>query len=126
MSDESLISECEDLSTRAGFQFKFYCEHCGAPEVSSFQPRGPESDRTLMDAVEGLLNGDAQSVKAESGSGSEGPAHDAALRAAVAEVKECLHLCPRCGAWVCDDCWNARLLMCGKCAPIKAPQPSGS
>ena len=52
-----------------------------------------------------------------------GPAHDAALREAVEEVKAHFKQCSRCGQWVCPEhCWNASRGMCENCAPDLAEE----
>jgi predicted amidophosphoribosyltransferase len=48
-----------------------------------------------------------------------GPAHDSALKAAVAEIKPLFKQCTRCGKWICEKiCWNGERSMCKACAPI--------
>jgi len=47
-----------------------------------------------------------------------GPAHDAALRNAVAEISPLFQQCPRCGDWVCKNvCWNETRNQCVNCSP---------
>jgi hypothetical protein len=38
MSSVEFTDNYEDLSTDKGYQFKFYCEHCGNGYMSSFKP----------------------------------------------------------------------------------------
>ncbi len=105
----------EDLSNAVGYQFRFYCPRCDADFTSEFQPVGPDAmeDNGLLAPVGHLLTREGPETAAE----DDGPEHDAALRTAIAEVKEHFHQCPGCGEWVCDLCWNRALLMCEKCAP---------
>ncbi len=107
----------EDLSTDTGFQFKFYCQRCGNGYMSEFRPFAAGRAAGMLQALGGLLGGrvasaghSAYEIQRMVG----GPAHDNALAQAVAEVKPHFHQCSRCGAWVCDGCWNAQR---GLCAP---------
>src|SRR6185295_19206145 len=47
-----------------------------------------------------------------------GPAHDAALREAVDEIRPLFKQCTRCGNWVCEPvCFNTSAQLCESCAP---------
>lgn len=110
----------EDLSTDTGFQFKFYCERCGNGYMSEFRPHTIGRAAGVLRAVGGLLGGEAARVgdsAYEIQRAVGGPAHDKALKEAVAEVRPHFHQCPRCGTWVCDVCWNAQRGLCEQCAP---------
>jgi len=100
MTSETLTREYEDLSTDAGFQFRFHCERCGAAYVSDFQPCAPEPEG-LLETV-GELLADAQHDTSEEHIAQGHPEHEGALRAAIAEVAEHFHECPRCGDLVCE------------------------
>lgn len=116
MSEEILMKDYEDLSTESGFQFRFHCERCGVPHVSHLQPCVC-TEYVLAGAVGDLLVEEVGSDGGNGGPDLSGPEHRAALLAAIAEITEHLHECPRCGKWVCDACWNRRLLMCERCGP---------
>jgi hypothetical protein len=112
----------QDLSTDVGFQFKFFCERCGDGFVSSF-------DRNVLGTASGLLRsasgflGDVFGRAADSAYEVQravgGAAHDAALKAAVEEIKPLFKKCRRCGNWLCHKtCWNETAGMCKNCAPV--------
>jgi hypothetical protein len=111
----------EDLSTDRGFQFRFNCERCGNGYMSSFQPNVTGMAGDVLRAAGGLLGGifgraadSAYDVQQAIG----GPAHDAALRKAVDELRPRFHQCGRCGQWVCGDiCWNTGRNQCVNCSP---------
>jgi hypothetical protein len=47
-----------------------------------------------------------------------GPAHDAALKEAVEEIRPLFQQCTRCGNWVCEPiCYNKKAGLCESCAP---------
>ena len=79
----------EDLSTDVGFQFKFYCERCGNGYMSEFHPFGAGRAVGFLRAVSDLVGrghnvaDSAYEIQRAVG----GPAHDNALKTAVAEVK---------------------------------------
>jgi hypothetical protein len=112
----------QDLSTDVGFQFKFFCERCGDGFMSTF-------DRNVLGTAGGLLRsassflGDVFGKAADSAYEVQravgGAAHDAALKAAVEEIKPLFKKCRRCGNWLCEKtCWNGRAGMCKGCAPV--------
>lgn len=112
----------QDLSTDVGFQFKFFCERCGDGFMSTF-------DRNLLGTASGLLRsasgflGDVFGKAADSAYEVQravgGTAHDAALKAAVEEIKPLFKKCRRCGNWLCEKtCWNDEAGMCKNCAPL--------
>ena len=111
----------EDLSTDRGYQFKFYCDKCGNGFLSEF-------DASLLGTASGLLRGAGDLLGGLFGRAGEsayeiqravgGPAHDSALKAAVAQVKPNFTQCVRCGNWVCNQvCWNSKRGLCTECAP---------
>lgn len=111
----------DDLSTERGFQFRFRCERCGNGYMSSFQPSMTGMASDALRAASGLFGGilgraadSAYDVQRMVG----GPAHDAALRKAVEEIRPLFHQCQRCGQWVCQDvCWNDQRNQCVQCSP---------
>lgn len=109
----------EDLSTDAGFQFKFFCERCGNGYMSEFRPFHAGRAAGMLSALTGLLGRGSEIADSayELQRAVGGPAHDKALCEAVAEVRPHFHQCSRCGEWVCDVCWNATVSLCEECAP---------
>jgi hypothetical protein len=116
----------EDLSTDRGYQFKFYCEKCGNGYMSSFQTSkmgmlgsaarvaGSRVAGSLFGGVFGNVADSAYEVQRAVG----GPAHDSALKEAVAEIAPTFKQCTRCGNWVCQPvCWNKKAGLCESCAP---------
>jgi hypothetical protein len=118
----------EDLSTDQGFQFKFHCERCGDGFMSSFQTNTIGVAGSLLRGAGNLLGGilgQAASSAYEVQRAVGGPQHDAALRAAVEEVKPLFRKCRRCGDWLCEQaCWNRQAQMCKQCAPIAEEEES--
>lgn len=118
----------EDLSTDQGFQFKFRCERCGDGFMSTFQTNTIGVAGSLLRGASSLLGGvfgnvanSAYEVQRAVG----GPQHDAAVRAAVDEVKPLFRKCRRCGDWMCErTCWNATAQMCKQCAPVAEEEES--
>jgi hypothetical protein len=110
-----------DKSTDLGFQFEFFCMHCGNGYESSFQPSATGVGSRLARGVGGLLGGSLWNLGAAAGSVSDmvrGPARDAALQHAVEEMRPLFKQCHRCGQWVCNEiCWNAEAGLCVSCAP---------
>ena len=110
-----------DLSTDKGFQFKFCCARCGNGHLSAFQHNIVGVAGSALQVASGLFGGvlgraarSAHQVQRLIG----GPAHDAALRAAVEEVAPQFNQCNRCGVWVCRSiCWNGERNQCAKCSP---------
>jgi hypothetical protein len=118
----------QDLSTDQGFQFKFHCERCGDGFMSSFQTNTLGVAGSLLRGAGGLLGGifgQAAATTYEVQRAIGGPQHDAALRAAIEEVKPLFQKCRRCGNWLCGrTCWNAKAGMCKQCAPIAVEEES--
>ena len=111
----------DDLSTDKGYQFKFYCEKCRNGYMSSFNSSKLGIAASAMEVAGGLFGGifgrvadSAYQVQRAVG----GPAHDSALREAVAEIKPMFKQCTRCGHWVCEPvCFNKKAQLCETCAP---------
>ena len=118
----------EDLSTDQGFQFKFHCERCGDGFMSSFQTNTIGVAGSLLRGAGNMLGGifgQAASGAYEIQRAVGGPQHDAALRAAVQEVKPLFRKCRRCGNWLCEQtCWNGTAQLCKQCAPIAEEEES--
>jgi len=115
-----------DLSTDKGYQFKFFCEKCGNGYMSSFQTNklgmaasAVEVANSLFGGIFGRAAAGAYEVQRAVG----GPAHDAALREAVEEIRPKFKQCTRCGNWVCEPvCWNHKAGLCESCAPDLAQE----
>lgn len=111
----------EDLSTDRGYQFKFYCEKCGNGYMSSFKAStlgmaasAARVAGSLFGGIFGRVSDSAYEIQRAVG----GPAHDAALREAVQEIRPQFRQCTRCGQWVCGPiCFNAKAQLCEGCAP---------
>lgn len=111
----------EDLSTDRGYQFKFYCEKCGNGYMSSFKASklgmaasAAQVAGNLLGGIFGRVSASAYEIQQAVG----GPAHDAALREAVQEIRPQFKQCTRCGQWVCRPiCFNEKAQLCEGCAP---------
>jgi hypothetical protein len=112
----------QDLSTDTGYQFKFFCQCCGNGYMSSWQANKLGVAGGLLRGAGDLLGGvfgRASSGAYEVQRAVGGPAHDSALKEAVAEIRPLFVQCKRCGQWVCKEiCWNAERSLCKNCAPI--------
>jgi hypothetical protein len=112
----------EDLSTDTGFQFKFCCENCGNGYMSTWKASKTGIAGGLLRGAGSIFGG----ILGSAGAGAYeiqqavgGPAHDNALKDAVAEIRPLFSQCKRCGQWVCRDvCWNTQRGLCSNCAPI--------
>lgn len=111
----------QDLSTEKGFQFKFSCGRCHNGYLSAFQPNIVGMAGGALQIASRFLGG---SVGRAATSAHDlqrlirGPAHDAAMRAAVEEVAHQFNQCNRCGKWVCRKiCWNGERDQCVSCSP---------
>ena len=111
----------EDLSTDRGYQFKFYCEKCGNGYMSTFRSSKIGLAASAIEVAGNLFGGvfgRAASSAYEVQRAIGGPAHDAALKEAVAEVRPLFKQCTRCGQWVCEPvCFNKKAQLCERCAP---------
>ncbi|MGC4113434.1 MAG: zinc-ribbon domain-containing protein [Myxococcales bacterium] len=124
------VRNYEDLSTDRGYQFKFYCDHCGNGYMSSFQTSMLGMASGLLNAAGSIFGGvfgqagrSAYQVQQAVG----GKAHDDALKAAVDEIKQKFKQCTRCGKWVCPEvCWNEKRSLCEDCAPDLAQETAAA
>src|SRR6185295_19119632 len=111
----------DDLSTDRGYQFKFYCEKCGNGYMSTFKSSKlglAASAASVAGNLFGGLFGRVSDTAYEIQRAVGGPAHDAALKEAVAEIRPLFKQCTRCGRWVCGPvCFNERAGLCEYCAP---------
>jgi double zinc ribbon protein len=111
----------EDLSTDRGYQFKFFCEKCQNGYMSTFKTStlgvAGSALRAAGSLFGGMFGGAADSAY-EIQRAVGGPAHDSALKDAVAEISPIFKQCTRCGNWVCEPvCWNKKAGLCENCAP---------
>ena len=112
----------QDLSTESGYQFKFICERCGNGYMSSWKASKAGVATGLLRGAGSMLGGFLSN--ASSGANQlrdlvQGPAHDAALRDAVSEIRPLFTQCKRCGQWVCEEiCFNKERGLCVDCAPM--------
>jgi hypothetical protein len=123
----------QDRSTDDGYQFEFYCRHCGNGYSSTFQHSvtgfGGRMLRLGGDMVGGVvgerasqLGWDAEFMR----STVRGSTRDKALAKAVEEMKPYFHQCNRCGQWVCGQvCWNDERGLCVTCAPKLSQEIAG-
>lgn len=115
------VQNYEDLSTDRGYQFKFFCDKCRNGFLSSFQTSAIGVAEAALRVAGNLFGGvfnTAGNSAYEIQRAIGGPAHDAALAAAVDEAKRNFHQCTRCGHWVCPEvCWNESAGLCEGCAP---------
>ena len=121
MANIEFTGNYDDLSTDRGYQFKFYCEKCGNGYMSTFKSSklgmaasAASVASNLLGGIFGRVSDTAYEIQRAVG----GPAHDAALREAVAEIRPLFKQCTRCGRWVCGPvCFNERAGLCEYCAP---------
>jgi hypothetical protein len=110
-----------DQSTDKGFQFEFYCDHCGTGYRTRFAPFALGTLTSAFDAGNSLLGGlfsKAADLTERARSATWEKAHDDAFVAAMQELRPDFIQCPRCSTWVCKkSCWNARQSLCKTCAP---------
>jgi hypothetical protein len=121
MANVPFTSNYQDLSSQRGYQFKFFCQKCQNGYMSTFQASKLGTAAAAANAAASLLGGifgrAAQSAQ-QLQTMAAGPAHDAALDAAVREIAPKFKQCTRCGAWVCGPvCWNEAAGLCETCAP---------
>src|SRR5512140_2028098 len=111
----------QDLSTDKGYQFKFFCEKCGNGYMSTFRTSTigvAASAVKVAGSLFGGFLGRAANSAYEVQRAIGGPAHDAALKEAVAEIKPLFKQCTRCGKWICEPvCFNKKAGLCESCAP---------
>jgi len=121
MATIEFTGNVQDLSTDRGYQFKFYCEKCGNGYMSSFKTSTMGMASSAMQVASNLLGGifgKAADTAYEIQRAVGGPAHDAALREAVAEIRPLFKQCTRCGNWICEPvCFNKKAQLCESCAP---------
>jgi hypothetical protein len=107
----------QDMSTDAGYQFKFFCDLCGNGFMSPFKENLGNKARSLVRGLGRLAGGvldQVSDVALEMRRHTMGKAWDEQFRGAIEGVKPYFMQCSRCGKWVCREvCWN----LCAQCAP---------
>jgi hypothetical protein len=115
----------QDRSTDDGYQFEFYCRHCGNGYASSFQHSVAGFGGKLLRMGGDFLGGQLGERASQLGWDAQylrdnvrGTTRDHALAKAVDEMKPYFKQCQRCGQWVCEQiCWNNERGLCVSCAP---------
>lgn len=114
-------SNYHDLSTDTGFQFEFYCDHCGVAYRSTFDDYGVGAISNILDSASGLLGGifsSASHIGHTVKSAKWQKDHDEAFVKAIKEMEPKFIQCPHCNKWVCrSKCWNVKKGLCKECAP---------
>ena len=110
-----------DHSNDQGFQFEFFCDHCGNGHMTPFVMSKIGVAGGLLRAASSLFGGVLGNV-ADAGDhvkdALRGKARDEAFGRAVEEARPHFKQCSRCGQWVCPEhCWNAQRGLCEQCAP---------
>lgn len=122
MSEKAKFSRnYHDLSTDTGYQFEFFCDHCGKGFRSGFQ--GPFTGRAshILNATNQIFGGVLGTMSTVAHPGRDATwerAHDKAFLEAVEELSSSFIQCPLCQKWVCrENCWNLKKGLCTDCAP---------
>ena len=121
MANIPFTGNYQDLSTDKGYQFKFFCEKCGNGYMSTFKTNKLGLASSALQAAGSIFGGvfgNAAHGAYEIQRAVGGPAHDAALKEAVAEIKPTFKQCTRCVNWICEPiCFNRKAQLCEGCAP---------
>ena len=125
MSEIQFCDNYNDLSTDAGFQFEFHCEHCherGARLRPVRGRHGREPAGRGGRAVRRDLRRRRATRVGHVRNAGWSKARDKALRDAVEQAKDHFHRCPRCANHFCDNCWNEDEGTCICCVPRLDPE----
>jgi membrane protease subunit (stomatin/prohibitin family) len=125
MSEIQFSDNYNDISTDAGFQFEFHCEHCHETWRSPFDRYAAGTAESLLSAAEGVFGGifgTARNAVGHVRNAGWSKARDKALREAVEQAREHFHRCPRCANHHCDNCWNEDEGTCISCVPRLDPE----
>lgn len=95
----------EDNSTKAGFQFTFYCDLCQDGYKTTFIEAETYKKGSFLRAI----SGGARVVLQKE--------HDKAFELAQNEAKQHFNRCHNCRQWVCDTDFNEEEGLCAACAP---------
>jgi hypothetical protein len=121
MAIQAFTRNYTDHSNDQGYQFEFFCDHCGSGYRSSFKTSKMGLAASVLKAAGSFLGGGLQNA----GWGADhlkdamrGPAWDSAFQEAITECKPNFRQCTLCGKWVCPQaCWNHERGLCEECAP---------
>lgn len=110
-----------DHSNDQGYQFEYFCDHCGNGHMTPFQISKVGVAGGFLRAASSLFGGVLGKV-ADAGDhvkdALRGKARDEAFAKAVEEARPHFRQCSRCGRWVCpEQCWNEKRGLCEECAP---------
>lgn len=115
------VRNYSDISTDNGFQFEFFCDHCGTGFRTRFQPSVTGTISGALDTASSLFGGifgQAANLGERVRSATWQQARDNALAVAIEELKPNFIMCPHCTTWVCrKNCWNEKRGLCKSCAP---------
>ena len=129
------VKHVNDLSNDYGYQFEFFCDHCQKSFISTYIPA--PSGKTYKpqgagEKVKGFFGGIVREIGGivENGFDSIGTNNansqpnaeailkserEAAFAAAQTEASAMFGRCPKCGEWVCSDCWDVEAGTCSRC-----------
>lgn len=121
MAAQSFTRNNRDHSNDQGYQFEFFCDHCGNGHRSAFKTSGIGLAASVLRAAGSIFGGavsDAGWGASHLKDAFRGPAWDAAFKDAIEECRPKFRHCTLCGVWVCPEaCWNADRGLCERCAP---------
>ena len=125
----------KDNSTKAGFQFTFFCNICNEGFKTRFIESKTYKKGKLLRTFGGIVSAAASLTGnyrvgrgVSMGTNTLGERfqgmtpewhkeHEKAFEEAQNESKEHFHRCPRCTKWVCENDWNEQEGLCTACAP---------
>jgi len=110
----------DDLSNESGFQFEFRCDRCGDGVRSTYHRSVSGAASGALSTASSILGGlfsSAGEMAERAREAAYAKEHDAALSAALNEIKPLFTKCPRCATYVCRSCWNDDAGLCLECAP---------
>jgi hypothetical protein len=131
----AFVSNYDDNSTEAGFEFTFHCDICNEGYKSRFVESQTHKKKGLLRGL-GQAAGAVGSITGhyrvgsamQSGSNALGERfqgmspewhkeHQAALELTMNEAQGQFKRCPKCHKWVCDNDWNEEAQLCVGDAP---------
>ncbi|MGD0817602.1 MAG: zinc ribbon domain-containing protein [Methanomassiliicoccales archaeon] len=131
----AFVSNYDDNSTEAGFEFTFHCDICNEGYKSRFVESRTHKKKSLLHGL-GQVAGAAGSITGYNRSGYavqtgsnvlgerfQGMSpewhkeHQEALELTMHEAQGAFKRCPKCHKWVCDNDWNEEAQLCIEDAP---------
>ena len=101
MFGKALTKNITDHSDTEHFSFSFFCDQCGKEWISEEKLfSGGVCDRVQNNTALLLLWSNE---------------HRIAFEEASLEARVQYNRCPKCGNWVCDDCFNLGADVCRRC-----------